>query len=158
MLRNHEFLRQQNWQNNFRLRNNPYTFVQNCEGETMFEHISKFPDRFTTFNEAMVAQDSGLIAIGLYLFADELSKLAEDNTATIVDVGGGRGHILRQIKKSAPELKGKFILQDQATVIADNGTETQPYGIEAMAHDFFQPQPIKGRHKSLIEYVTCCDV
>ncbi|PIG88503.1 O-methyltransferase [Aspergillus arachidicola] len=153
MLRNHEFLRQQNWQNNFRLRNNPYTFVHNCEGQTMFEHVSKFPDRFTTFNEAMVAQDSGLIAIGLYPFAEELSNLADDNTTTIVDVGGGRGHILRQIKKSAPELKGKFILQDQASVIADNGTETQPYGIEAMAHDFFQPQPIKG---ALVYYIRRC--
>ncbi|GAB1198414.1 hypothetical protein APSETT444_007733 [Aspergillus pseudonomiae] len=153
MLKNHEFLRRQNWQNNFRLRNNPYTFVHNCEGETMFEHISKFPDRFTTFNEAMVAQDSGLIAIGLYPFVEELSSLASEDTATIVDVGGGRGHILRQIKESAPELRGRFILQDQASVIADNGMETQPLGIEAMAHDFFQPQPIKG---ALVYYIRRC--
>ncbi|KAE8395963.1 S-adenosyl-L-methionine-dependent methyltransferase [Aspergillus alliaceus] len=153
MLRNHEFLRQQNWKNNFRLRSNPYTFAHNCEGETMFEHIAKFPDRFTCFNEAMVAQDSGLIAIGLYPFAEQLGDLANDDTATIVDIGGGRGHILRQIKQSAPELKGRFILQDQASVIADNGMEKQPHGIETMAHDFFHPQPVKG---ALAYYIRRC--
>ncbi|KAE8154276.1 O-methyltransferase-domain-containing protein [Aspergillus avenaceus] len=153
ILGNYEFLKQQNWKNNISLRNNPYTHINDCEGQTMFENVSQSPDRITRFNEAMMAQDSSLPAVELYPFAEELSGLASDNTPTIVDVGGGRGHIIREIKRVAPGLKGRFILQDQATVIEDNGKEIETHGIEAMAHDFFEPQPVKG---ALVYYIRRC--
>ncbi|KAE8377968.1 S-adenosyl-L-methionine-dependent methyltransferase [Aspergillus bertholletiae] len=153
MLRNHEFLRKHNWQHRYTARNNPYTMANNCEGETVFQHISKFPDRFTTFNEAMMAQDSDMIFISQYPFTEELSPLADESTVTIIDVGGGRGHMLRQIKESCPQLKGRFILQDKATVIAENGSQNQEHGIESMPHDFFQPEPIKG---ALAYYIRRC--
>lgn len=111
----------------------------------MFEHVSSIPERFTRFNEAMIAQDDGGLAVDMYPFEAELTKDAEDGRATIIDVGGGRGHILRQIKGFAPNLKGRFILQDQTAVITENGKALEADGFEAMAHDFFTPQPIKGR-------------
>lgn len=144
MLRNHEFLHQHACQNAYAIRHNPYTFVHNCEGKTIFEHVSETPARLTRFNDAMQAADSALVTIGLYPFAKELGALASDDTVTVVDVGGGRGHILRQIRESAPELKGRFILQDQPGVIEDNGREIEKFGVEAMPHDFFTPQPVKG--------------
>lgn len=144
MLRNYEFLQQNNWKNEVTLRSNPYTLVHNCEGETMFEHLSKIPDRFTRFNDAMMPQDSGQASTGIYPFAQELGNLASPDRVAIVDVGGGRGHMLRWFRESAPQLKGKFILQDQANVIAENGQEIREHGIEPMVHDFFKPQPVKG--------------
>lgn len=64
--------------------------------------------------------------------------------ATVVDVGGGNGHIDVAV---APRLPGiHFIVQDQASneygakqLIADSGVSGQ---VEFQVHDFFQPQPI----------------
>jgi len=143
MIKNHEFLRQHNWKDHIGIRHNPFTYSHDCEGITMFE-VSESPERLARFNEAMVAQDSSQVTIGIYPFAEELGKYATDDTVTIVDVGGGRGHILRQIKESSPGLKGRFILQDRDEVIEDNKKSLISHGIEAMAHDFFKPQPVKG--------------
>jgi hypothetical protein len=147
MLRNYEFLRQHDWKSNITLRDNAYALTHNCKGQTMFEFVSRNPERLTRFNEAMVAQDQGQSMIDMYPFADELNSQAEDGRATVVDVGGGRGHILRQIRQLAPNIKGRFILQDQAKVIEGNGLEAD--GFEAMAHDFFTPQPVKGMQRAV---------
>ncbi|RAL13126.1 O-methyltransferase [Aspergillus homomorphus CBS 101889] len=150
MLRTHEFLRRHQWQDRIGLRSNPYTLVHSCEGQTMFEHVSQSPERLTRINDAMVAEDSLLAEIGLYPFKERLGALAQADQPTIVDVGGGRGHILRQLKANTAGLGGRFILQDRASVIADNGPEMTRHGIELMAHDFFTPQPVKG---ALVYYV-----
>ncbi|KAJ9365685.1 hypothetical protein DTO280E4_654 [Paecilomyces variotii] len=126
MVKNYEFLAQNNWKDHITTRHNPYTYAHGCEGNIMFEFLSGIPSRFTRFNEAMVAQDSGQVTMGIYPFALELAKDAEDDRVTIVDVGGGRGHILQQIKENC------------------SGDELARTGIEAMTHDFFQPQPVKG--------------
>ncbi|KAM0120027.1 hypothetical protein ACP6JC_003259 [Aspergillus fumigatus] len=144
MLRNHEFLARNNWKNTMTLTDNPYTHVHNCTGQTMFDYISQFPERLSRLNDAMMAQDSALVVHGLYPFTQELGPLARDDGVTIVDVGGGRGHILRQIRETEPDLKGRFILQDRPIVIEENGRELESHGIEPMAHDFFQLQPVKG--------------
>ncbi|GKZ99987.1 hypothetical protein AnigIFM60653_007047 [Aspergillus niger] len=153
MIRNCDFLRQKNWKNEITLRSNPYSLVHDCEGKTAFEHLSANPSNFRRFNESMKAADSTLVTMGLYPFTQELGPLASDDTVTLVDIGGGRGHVIRQIKETEPELKGRFILQDQASVIKDNGDEIQRHGIEAMGHDFFKPQPIKG---ALAYYIRRC--
>ncbi|GFN16562.1 hypothetical protein AtubIFM55763_008151 [Aspergillus tubingensis] len=144
MLRGHEYFVQQGWQHRIELRRNPFTFVHGCDGQTMFEYISQSPARATRLNDAMVAEDSLLAEIGLYPFKSTLGPLAQPDTATIVDVGGGRGHILRQLKESLAGVPGRYILQDRESVITDNGPEMEAHGIEPMAHDFFNPQPVQG--------------
>lgn len=150
MLRAHEYFSQQGWQHRIELRRNPFTFVHGCDGQTMFEHISQSPARATRLNDAMVAEDSLLAEIGLYPFGSTLSPLAQPDIATIVDVGGGRGHILRQLKESLAGIPGRYILQDRESVIADNGPEMESHGIEPMAHDFFNPQPVQGKQPPTI--------
>ena len=56
-------------------------------------------------------------------------------------MGGGLGHDLLVFKKAFPELPGRLIVQDLPVVIDD--IKDLPYGIEAMKHNFFTPQPIK---------------
>ncbi|PYH81844.1 S-adenosyl-L-methionine-dependent methyltransferase [Aspergillus uvarum CBS 121591] len=130
MLRTHEFLRQH---------------------PTMFEHISQSPARLTRLNNAMVAE------IGLYPFVERLSPLAQADQPTIVDLGGKRGHILRQIKENSPSLAGRFILQDRASVITDNGPAMTRHGIEPMTHDFFTPQPVKEVCEILMHLAAAMD-
>ena len=58
-----------------------------------------------------------------------------------VDVGGGYGQKAISLKKSCPQLQGRFIVQDLPESI-DSAPTVE--GIEMMAHDFFTEQPIKG--------------
>ncbi|KAI0852445.1 putative O-methyltransferase [Daldinia vernicosa] len=62
------------------------------------------------------------------------------NDVLLVDVGGGLGHDLLELKEKHPSLPGKLILQDRPEVISAVSSE----GVfEATAHDFFAPQPVK---------------
>ena len=67
-----------------------------------------------------------------------------ENEVLLVDVGGGRGDVLSSVRKRCGGLKGRFVVQDLPKEI--EGREPVE-GIEAMAYDFFTPQPVKG---------TCC--
>ncbi|KAI4148123.1 MAG: hypothetical protein LQ340_005230 [Diploschistes diacapsis] len=54
----------------------------------------------------------------------------------LVDVGGGQGHDLGELKAKYPDLPGK---QDQSDVVL----KASEKGYEATAHDFFTAQPVK---------------
>ena len=62
----------------------------------------------------------------------------------LVDVGGGRGQIIDNVRKKRPELRGRMIVQDLPREI--EGREPCE-GVECMAHDFFTPQPIMGTYE-----------
>lgn len=67
---------------------------------------------------------------------------AEDKAVLLVDVGGGRGHGVEAFKKAFPHQEGRLIVQDLPDTI-DEIAGLVP-GVEAMKHDFFKPQPVKG--------------
>lgn len=110
----------------------------------MWEFLEDRPHRAKVFNDAMVAQSNATNwTVGIYPFEAELSKHETDeNTTLIVDVGGGKGHVTRQIRELCPNVKGRIILQDRGDVISDI-SEPLP-NVEMMEHDFFTPQPVKG--------------
>ncbi|RYN41800.1 hypothetical protein AA0112_g1804 [Alternaria arborescens] len=58
-----------------------------------------------------------------------------------VDVGGNVGHYCAMFKKRFPDIPGRIILQDLPDTLAHS---LKTPGVEAIGHDFFQPQPIKG--------------
>ena len=60
-----------------------------------------------------------------------------------VDIGGGLGHEMLSLKKKFPNLPGKLIVQDLPRVIASIQDPNSAF--EPMTHDFFTPQPVKGR-------------
>lgn len=61
----------------------------------------------------------------------------------LVDVGGGEGHYSWQFRQKFPEAPGRVILQDLPQVIAS--IKKPPNGVELAPHDFFTPQPVKGK-------------
>ncbi|KAF3761234.1 S-adenosyl-L-methionine-dependent methyltransferase [Cryphonectria parasitica EP155] len=78
-----------------------------------------------------------------------------DNTIPVfVDVGGAMGHQCIALQHKYPDFKGRIILQDQPFIIDQVKTSPLPgfQGIEAMAYDFFTPQPIKG---ASAYYLSC---
>lgn len=59
--------------------------------------------------------------------------------AFLVDVGGGKGQDLHDLKEKYPQIPGKLILQDRAAVISTVSDDI----FEAIPHDFFTAQPVK---------------
>ena len=60
----------------------------------------------------------------------------------LVNVGGSIGHQCAEFKARYPEIRGRVILQDLQHSI-DQALQTP--GVENMTHNFFEPQPIKGK-------------
>lgn len=72
---------------------------------------------------------------------EHMSQSLEPEQTLFVDIGGGIGHQCIALRERVPAVKNKVILQDLGVVVAQ---AIKHEGVEAMAHDFWQPQPIKG--------------
>ncbi|KAL2068852.1 hypothetical protein VTL71DRAFT_15190 [Oculimacula yallundae] len=72
------------------------------------------------------------------------SRCGKDD-ALLVDVGGSGGHDLIDFRKAHSSLPGRLILQDlPATIDSLNTNALKEHNVEAMGHDFFTPQPVRG--------------
>ena len=81
----------------------------------------------------------------------EEAMTLNENDVAIVDVGGGMGHDLVELKRKQPTFCGRFVLQDLPQVIEQI---TQPLeGIEATVHDFYTPQPVQGERRVPVYYL-----
>lgn len=73
---------------------------------------------------------------------DEETKVLNDRERPLyVNVGGGIGHQSAEFKQKHPEIPGRVILEDLPHSIAK---ALPTPGVENIAHNFFEPQPIKG--------------
>lgn len=137
------FLADTNYQNP---EGQPHTPARHAFGCEFYEYLSKHPEKSAAFDSAM--QMSDIVppeALPKYPFAKEAAELFSDHSdrVALVDVGGGRGQYLARLMKENPGLPGRYILQDlQHSIDPLKGT-CHPF--EAMAHDMFRPQPIKGK-------------
>lgn len=109
-----------------------------------FAWLDKNPPYLQTFNNYMAAYRAGKpswVDPGFY----PVAELAEGfdpstNEVLLVDVGGGMGHDLQELKQKHPSLPGKLVLQDRPEVITS--IEGSQGVFEAASHDFFTPQPV----------------
>ena len=67
---------------------------------------------------------------------------ASISDALFVDITGGRGHEVSQLKAKFPDAPGRFILEDLPVVIDD--IKELDTSIERIKYDFFVSQPVKG--------------
>ena len=83
---------------------------------------------------------------GFYPVADRLIKGFDPSVGDVflVDVGGGLGHDLWDLASKVGSLPGRLVLQDREEVVAAVERTERKRSFEVMAHDFFQPQPVKG--------------
>ncbi|KAL8678105.1 MAG: hypothetical protein Q9186_005511 [Xanthomendoza sp. 1 TL-2023] len=81
--------------------------------------------------------------LDFYPFAENiLARAATDaESVLVVDVGGGLGHGLVEIKEKFPQVQGRLILQDLPKTIEQPGNSEGVF--EPMAHDFFTHQPVQ---------------
>ncbi|KAK4692813.1 hypothetical protein P7C71_g4466, partial [Lecanoromycetidae sp. Uapishka_2] len=109
--------------------------------------IAERPEHLERFNNYMSGSRQGKpswMDEGLYPVEARLSQGMRDARLEVflVDIGGGIGHDLQELKTKHPKISGRLVLQDQPSVIDQIGQA--PAGIELTVHNFFTPQPIKG--------------
>ncbi|CAL5868711.1 uncharacterized protein PFLUO_LOCUS2938 [Penicillium psychrofluorescens] len=125
--------------------------VQNATDLPVFQALANMPERAKVFATAMswLAQLPGYSP--QYLI-DNFPFGSGD--ITVVDVGGGIGHIARALVEHSPLVQ--CIIQDRSEVILQAG-KTLPAQLQNrirfQAHDFFQEQPIHGADVYLLRHV-----
>ncbi|KAL7621419.1 hypothetical protein AAE478_008741 [Parahypoxylon ruwenzoriense] len=73
---------------------------------------------------------------------ERFGPLQQVMTTALVDINGGFEHQYVALLKAFPQLHGKLILQKLPQTLLQLPPNLDR--IELMAHDFFQPQPVKG--------------
>ncbi|KID81333.1 O-methyltransferase, family 2 [Metarhizium guizhouense ARSEF 977] len=124
---------------------NEMPFNKQFNGESYFDWLGRQPELLHSFHQFMTTQRIGHPQwLDFYPIESELAPGFDDidpQAVFFVDVGGSVGHEIQALRKKYPNIRGRMILQDRPASIARVAPES---GIEAMAHDFFTPQPIKG--------------
>ncbi|KAL8942690.1 MAG: hypothetical protein Q9211_001288 [Gyalolechia sp. 1 TL-2023] len=142
-----EYMRSQKYQNPTQSTTSAFAYVT---GSEFWDYLNKTPIHSQLFNDFMATRRQGRLNwFDTYPVDRELSFSAnKDGNADgkskilLVDVGGNRGHDLVNLRVKYPNLVGKMIVQDLPDVVA-HASFGPDDGIEAMAHDFFQPQPVQ---------------
>ncbi|KAF1966704.1 o-methyltransferas-like protein [Bimuria novae-zelandiae CBS 107.79] len=110
--------------------------------DSMYTWLDKRPRETAVFNQFMHAQRSSVKNCFSFLaLYEECRDWSSGRGAVFVDVGGGTGQQCKALREKFPDLPGKVVLQDLPTMVAKAEALE---GVEAMAYDFFTPQPIKG--------------
>ena len=140
----HMFLREKGPKEPIDQKYSPYSWKSQKEGRDIWSIMADTPERLHAFQAGLGFADSQIPLIGFYDFG----KLnTPDDRPILVDVGGGGGQSIVQILKAYPDLSpSKFVLQDlkEPIELARTGTFL-PKEVQAMEHDFWTPQPVKGQ-------------
>lgn len=143
-----QWFAQRGWKNPENPRDTPWASVWGVEDTTLFEYFAQHPDKGRSFGAMMTVQASGKTMWadeGAYPVRERLGYAKEDEVL-VVDVGGGVGHDLLGFRARHPEIKGRLVLEDLPHIIQAVG---EADGIELVEHDFYTPQPVKGKSSSL---------
>lgn len=111
-----------------------------------FEYLAtnpEFPVRFMNHMSAYHQGRPSWMDPGFYPVQERLAAGLDTSAPLLVDVGGSTGHDLQEFRRKHPEVQGKLVLQDLPEVIEKAKLLVIPE-IEAVEHDFFKEQPIKG--------------
>ena len=124
-------------------KNCPFTFAHGTKDADFFDILGTIPEKMELFKDAMsIMAVLGLKEVVLLYDFDQLEPNVDG--IALVDVGGGKGHILNTIREVYPNMKGKSVLEDLKSVL-EGGTAVPEDEIELKPYDFFKEvQPIKG--------------
>ncbi|KAL8966327.1 MAG: hypothetical protein Q9183_003419 [Haloplaca sp. 2 TL-2023] len=121
---------------------NPFTYAY---GMPMFDYLEQDTEQKEAFDVWMSSRRAVREKswFDLYPIVSPLLEVVRDgkDDVFLVDVGGGRGHDISALHERFPGLPGRLVLQELPETFKD----LPPIdGVEFMAHDMFNPQPIKG--------------
>ncbi|KAL9090248.1 MAG: hypothetical protein Q9159_002053 [Coniocarpon cinnabarinum] len=122
----------------------PWQFAQGS-GESFFDWMASHPAEAKGFNDLMavyheVTQHNWLDIYPLTRLSGEAAK--ESQAPLVVDVGGGMGRDMENLRQRLPDPPPRLVVQDMELVVRQ--AEGAHPKLEYDAHDFFQDQPIHG--------------
>ncbi|UNI22032.1 hypothetical protein JDV02_007959 [Purpureocillium takamizusanense] len=128
---------------------NPYTFYHKREGTPVWAIMSQDQERLRAFQMGMAGLDLAIPVVGHFDFASLRNSPCEVSNRRIqlVDVGGGRGTVLKKILDFHEDAldPAACVLQDRPEVIALSRTDNVlPSEVQRQEHDFMTEQPVKG--------------
>ncbi|KAK8054934.1 hypothetical protein PG993_000161 [Apiospora rasikravindrae] len=107
-----------------------------------FQIMLDVPNAMEDFHQYMaLRRDVTLSWLSVYPVRDVTAGLTDPDRPLYVNVGGGIGHQCAEFRAQYPNIPGRVINQDLPDTV-ERGIQAE--GVEHMAHDFFQPQPVKG--------------
>ena len=127
-------------------KNTPVVYARGEKDVGFFDWLERDAKRWETFNLGMSLTCAfGSLEVAETFPWDTLAiKDGEEDKVVLVDVGGGNGQTLKEIRKARPDMKGKMVLQDLKRVV-ESGTVVDDV-VDVMPYDFFeQVQPVKGK-------------
>ncbi|KAI1374843.1 O-methyltransferase-domain-containing protein [Hypoxylon crocopeplum] len=126
-------------------------------GSSMYQYMAQRPEKAERFAKAMVGWAEGELRQMHELHSGYPWESLEDGT--VVDIGGGNGHISVGLARKVPTLN--FIVQDISLPMLSAGKENQNDGhdhdvykrLNFQHYDFFQPQPVRDASAFLMRQV-----
>jgi len=111
--------------------------------EQVFTWIFRHPEYLADFNIFLGGQrEARANWLDYYPLDGEFEHCSTEKDAVFfLDIGGGLGQEIQAIRNRYPKVPGRMILQDLS---ANTDQITSSEDMEAMTHDFFMPQPVKG--------------
>ena len=136
-----QFLIDTKYQNPSDSANSPFQRAHNTD-QPPFVWIVNHPFKFESFIQWMTAhREDQLTWLDVFPFEETLCSNLTPETPVFVDIGGGIGHQCAALKSRFQDLPGRVILQDLPQTLPQ---AIPTPGVEATAHDFWTPQPVKG--------------
>ena len=135
-----DFLAETNYQDINESTNTPFQKAFSTD-LPLFVWLQGQPQRLAYAQQLMSVKDADVVPwFSVFPFEKELGSFAGPHV--FFDIGGGFGQQCTKLITSFPQLKGRVVLQDLSKTFAVNPSQLE--GVETMAHDFFDPQPVKG--------------
>jgi hypothetical protein len=122
-----------------------FAFDTPLESYIFWQTKPAFADNFNTFMAGKLgATKTGQSWEDVYPVKENIINAFDPKISDVlfVDIAGGRGHEVAQIKANYPGAPGRFILEDLPAVIDD--VKELDASIERIKYNFFEPQPVKG--------------
>ncbi|KAK8024997.1 S-adenosyl-L-methionine-dependent methyltransferase [Apiospora arundinis] len=111
-----------------------------CTTTDPYNWFTNNPEHLAYFNDYMaLRRKSDSTWLSVYPVATEATADWPADRGLFVNIGGGVGHQCAQFKDKFPSLPGRVLLQDLPHSVAK---ALPTPGVENMAHDMFEPQPI----------------
>jgi hypothetical protein len=120
----------------------------------LFPWLKQHPSLLKDFQNLMGVPREGP-GSGIDAIALDVTTAGANDSPVLVDIGGNVGQQARRVLARYPELAGRLLVQDRDETIK---SASDAKGIRFMAHDFFAPQPVKGRSLNLTSDPTLTDM
>ncbi|KAI1377949.1 O-methyl transferase B [Hypoxylon crocopeplum] len=136
-----DFLKENDYQNPTDEKNTAFQKGWNTRKHP-FDLMLTLPGAMDDFHTYMaLRRQTDLSWLTVYPVREETAGLTDPERPLYVNIGGGIGHQCAQFREKYPDIPGRVILQDLPDTVA---RALPTPGVENMAYDFFQAQPVRG--------------